>query len=133
MQTRYLRLVCRTNDFDAPIYLDAPVETTAESSTINTKGVRCGFEGNIDGGMYPFILRKDKDNPGSPLAYLFDFGTQHGEPYRHYRTNLPSKNIGKATQFTVRWFDEDINKFIDTIYEIREVIDLLRQQPIDSL
>lgn len=32
MQIRYLRLVCRSNDVDYPMYLDAPVETTEESS-----------------------------------------------------------------------------------------------------
>ncbi|AWM28742.1 hypothetical protein [Sinorhizobium fredii] len=109
------------------MYLDAPIETTEDSSTVITKAVLCGFMGNINGEMHPFVLRKDKSSPGSPLPYELDFGADYQEPFRFFKTNLPSKSIRKATQFTISM------DFKEYVYEIREIIDLLRLQPLDSL
>lgn len=132
MQTRYLRLVCRSRHVDYPLYLDAPVETTATGCSIVAKAMMCGFMRKESGDLHPFVVRRDKQDADEArqLSHLIDFGTDYDEPGRYFQTNLPSKQIQKAEQFTVRWFDEERRQFIDNIYEIREIIDLLRQQPV---
>ncbi|MGO4570175.1 hypothetical protein AB4Z52_35410 [Rhizobium sp. 2YAF20] len=115
------------------MYLDAPVETTEKGSVILTKSVLSGFMGNLHGDLHPFVLRKEKADTPSRLSYQIDFGTDFEEPYRRFTTNLPSKSISKAVQFTISMFDEGLRGFREYIYEVREVIDLLRHEPIDTL
>ncbi len=135
MQTRYLRLVCRSREIDYPMYLDAPVETTGDGSMIVAKAMMSGFMHSDGSDLHPFVMKKEKADLEAKhrLTHLIDFGTDFVEPERYYHTNLPSKCIHKAAQFTMRWFDEDRNDYVDYIYEVREIIDLLRQQAVESL
>ncbi|MCH4549425.1 MULTISPECIES: hypothetical protein [Rhizobium] len=136
MQTRYLRLVCRSRDIDYPMYLDAPVETSDGRSTIVGKAMMCGFMRKEGGDLHPFVLRKDKPDPDAThlLGHVVDFGTDYEDPnVRYFHTNLPSKRIHKAEQFTVRIFDDSLHEYVDNIYDIQEVIDLVRQQPVEDL
>lgn len=137
MSSRYLRLVCRPTQSDLksyPMFLDAPVESSDEGSFIIMKGVLCGFMGEVNGDVDPFILRKDKSNELLALPYRLDFGSYYGEDrYRYYNTNIVSKNISKGTQFTIRWFDEDNADFEEKIYEVREIVDLVNGRPLDSI
>lgn len=110
-----------------------PVETTEAGSSIVTKSLLSGFMGSLSDGLHPFLLRREKADTPSPLSFQIDFGTDFEEPYRYYATNLPSKTISKAAQFTISMFDEGLRSFQEHIYEVREIIDLLRHQSIDSL
>lgn len=136
MQTRYLRLVCRSRDDDYPMYLDAPVETTEQGSTIIDKAIMSGFMRSESGLLHPFVLRKDKPDPDAnhKLSHLVDFGTDYADDTaRYFHTNLPSKQIQKATQFTIRWYDTNQYRYTDHTYRIWEIVDLIRQQSLESL
>lgn len=73
MQIRYLQLVCRSNDVDYPMYLDAPVETTEESSTFITKAILCCFMGDINSEIHLFVPRK-VNTPENCRRLLSEFG-----------------------------------------------------------
>ena len=109
MQTRYLRLVCHSRHDDFHMYLDAPVETTGQGSTIVDKALLCGFMRSDSGDLNPFVIKKDKRDPDAKhnLGHLVDFGTDYDDDTsRYFYTNLPSKQIQKAALFTVRWYDD---------------------------
>ena len=136
MQTRYVRLVCRSRHDDFLMYLDAAVETTEQGSAIVDKAMMCGFMRSDSGDLNPFVVRKEKRDPDAThqLSHVVDFGTDYDEDTsRYFYTNLPSKPIQKATQFTVRWYDDTQYRHVDHTYEIREIVDLLRQQSLESL
>lgn len=133
MQIQYLRLVCRSDEYDYPMYLDAPIETNKEGSFILIKSVLCGFFGDLAGTLNPFVLRKEDTDTPSHLPYSIDFGTDFEGRDRQYTTNLPSKSISKGTQFTICMYYNDLGSHKEHIYKVRDIIAPLRQKAIDSL
>ena len=133
MPLQYLRLVCRSEECDYPMYLDAPIETNEAGSFILIKSLLCGFFGDLAGTLNPFVLRKEDADTRSRLPYPIDFGTDFEGQDRQYTTNLPSKSISKGTQFTICMYYSKLGSYKEHIYEVRDIIDPLRQKAIDSL
>jgi len=134
MTTRYVRLVGRCADYeDYPMYLDAPVETTEEGTSMITKAIMCGFMGKMGGEFHPMVLRKDKSEHSPHFPFVMDFGSGCAEYERYYWTNLPIKRIAKGAQFTIGFPGEEPHSFEEAIYKIVEIIDPVRQQAIDTL
>lgn len=119
MTTRYVRIVAQTNSGDYPMYLDAPTEAIDGVSKIAMKAVLCGFFGNIDGEVDPFILRRERSNDADRLPHLLDFGTVWIEHDRFAGTNLLGKSVDVGQQFTVRFYNGD-----ESVYVIKQIVNL---------
>lgn len=133
MAVRILRIIGRCDDdLDYPLYIDAPVDA---AGMIVTKAWSFGFMGKtLRDRLHPFIGRLDKDEPPPHFPFLLDFGTDFSDSDRFYWTNLTLKRIRKGEQFTIRMPSVgEKTGFGEWIYEIRELIDMVQQQPIDSL
>ncbi len=133
MPVRFLRIIARCeDDLDYPIYIDAPVD---EAGMIVTKGWLFGCMGKSLGDrLNPFIGRLDKDEPSPRFPFLLDFGTDFADADRFYWTNLILKRVRKGEQFTIRMPSEgEESGFGEFIYEMRDLIDIVLQQPIDGI
>ncbi len=134
-ETKYFRLkaIDLSAPSDYPMYLDAPVETTEEGSFILMRSALCGFFGDFREYLNPFVLRKEKSGALTGMNYIMDFGSDFEGRDRQYTTNLPSKKLSKGTQFTVAMYDNNTGSVKEYVYVIRDIIDLLNQQKVDSL
>lgn len=128
-----LKAIDHSDHSNYPMYLDAPVETTEEGSFILTRSPLCGFFGDFREVLNPFVLRKEKSGTFSGMDYIMDFGSDFEGRDRQYTTNLPSKKLSKGTQFTVRMYYNDAGSFKEHVYLVRDIIDLLDHQAVDSL
>lgn len=130
MAVKILRIIGRCEDnLEYPMYIDAPVD---ESGMIVTKAWLFGCMGKSFGNeLHPYIGRLEKDEPTPRFPLMFDFGTDFSYADRYYWTNLTLKRIRKGEQFTIRRPDaSEQTGFYEWIYEIREMIDMVQQQPI---
>lgn len=130
MTFRYIRIVSSSKaDPDYPLYLDAPVDGEGK---IVTRGWLFGFFGRAKTDrVHPCIGRLDKDEPSLHFPFLFDFGTDFTEAERYYWSNISNKKIERAAQFAVKMPSEREGRFVEVIYEVRELIDLVNQKPIE--